>query len=92
MLRNTARSPSAVARQSRAAHSGVGRTPGLERLAGTALPDALGRWTADLSTGTGETRESLLSDGSQVWLNALSALNVRFDTTQRLLLLRPGKC
>lgn len=57
----------------------------------TSLPDALGRWTADLSTGTGETRESLLSDGSRVWLNALSALNVRFDSIQRLLLLSAGE-
>lgn len=57
----------------------------------TSLPDAVGRWTADLATGTGETRETLLSDGSRVWLNALSALNVRFDTTQRLLLLRGGE-
>ncbi|KAF2394518.1 FecR domain-containing protein [Pseudomonas frederiksbergensis] len=57
----------------------------------TSLPDTFGRWTADLSTGTGETRESLLSDGSRIWLNALSALNVRFDDTQRLLLLRSGE-
>lgn len=57
----------------------------------TSLPDAFGRWTADLSTGTGETRESLLSDGSRLWLNALSALNVRFDTRQRLLLLSAGE-
>lgn len=57
----------------------------------TSLPETVGRWTADLSTGTGETRESLLSDGSRIWLNALSALNVRFDGTQRLLLLRCGE-
>ncbi|MFJ7792958.1 FecR domain-containing protein [Pseudomonas sp. NPDC096950] len=57
----------------------------------TSLPDTLGRWTADLSTGTGETRENLLSDGSRIWLNALSALNVRFDGAQRLLLLRCGE-
>ncbi|WP_223591934.1 FecR domain-containing protein [Pseudomonas sp. A-R-19] len=56
-----------------------------------ALPLSLVRWTADLSTGTGETRETRLSDGSQVWLNALSALNVRFDTAQRLLLLQAGE-
>lgn len=57
----------------------------------TSLPDVLARWTADLATGTGETRETLLSDGSRVWLNALSALNVRFDDRQRLLLLRCGE-
>ncbi|MGE8144523.1 FecR domain-containing protein [Pseudomonas frederiksbergensis] len=57
----------------------------------TSLPDTVGRWTADLSTGTGETRETLLSDGSRIWLNALSALDVRFDGSQRLLLLRCGE-
>ncbi|MNZ44814.1 fec operon regulator FecR [compost metagenome] len=57
----------------------------------TALAPTLVRWRADLSTGTGETRETRLSDGSQIWLNALSALNVRFDSTQRLLLLRLGE-
>ncbi|WP_166220756.1 FecR domain-containing protein [Pseudomonas atagonensis] len=49
------------------------------------------RLSADLSTGTGETRETTLSDGSRIWLNALSALNVRFDATQRLLQLRAGE-
>jgi len=58
---------------------------------GTALPDSLARWSADLSTGTGETRETLLSDGSRIWLNALSALDVRFDGAQRLLQLRAGE-
>ncbi|MCU7249782.1 FecR domain-containing protein [Pseudomonas koreensis] len=57
----------------------------------TPLPDAVERLSADLSTDTGETREATLSDGSQIWLNALSALNVRFDTTQRLLQLRVGE-
>jgi len=57
----------------------------------SALPLTLTRWTADLSTGTGETREARLSDGSQIWLNALSALDVRFDTEQRLLLLQAGE-
>ncbi|PYY69566.1 iron dicitrate transport regulator FecR [Pseudomonas jessenii] len=57
----------------------------------SALPLSLARWTADLSTGTGETRETRLSDGSRIWLNALSALNVHFDTAQRLLLLQAGE-
>ncbi|MCU0120024.1 FecR domain-containing protein [Pseudomonas sp. B2M1-30] len=57
----------------------------------TPLPDAVERLSADLSTDTGETREATLSDGSRIWLNALSALNVRFDTTQRLLQLRVGE-
>ncbi|MBK5529064.1 FecR domain-containing protein [Pseudomonas sp. TH06] len=49
------------------------------------------RLSADLSTGTGETREATLSDGSRIWLNALSAVNVRFDATQRLLQLHAGE-
>ena len=57
----------------------------------TPLPDTVERLSADLSTGTGETREATLSDGSRIWLNALSALNVRFDTAQRLLQLRVGE-
>ena len=57
----------------------------------TSLPATLERWTADLSTGTGEIRETRLSDGSRVWLNALSALDVRFDSHQRLLNLRLGE-
>ncbi|KAB0503263.1 FecR domain-containing protein [Pseudomonas lini] len=58
---------------------------------GTPLPETLGRLTADLATGTGETRETVLNDGSRIWLNALSALNVRFDATQRLLQLQCGE-
>ena len=57
----------------------------------TPLMDSVDRLTADLSTGTGETREATLSDGSRVWLNALSALNIRFDAHQRLLQLRAGE-
>ena len=42
-------------------------------------------------TGTAEVRENLLSDGSRLWLNALSAVDVRFDSHQRLLELRLGE-
>ena len=57
----------------------------------TALPRLVGGWSADYATGSGETRDAVLADGSHVWLNALSALDVRFDTTQRLLRLRFGE-
>lgn len=57
----------------------------------TALPRLVGGWSADYATTSGETRDALLADGSHVWLNALSALDVRFDATQRLLLLRFGE-
>lgn len=57
----------------------------------TALPRLVGGWSADYATTSGETRDALLADGSHMWLNALSALDVRFDATQRLLLLRFGE-
>ncbi|MEX3777070.1 FecR domain-containing protein [Pseudomonas sp. MYb118] len=92
VLRNTARAP--ISRRQTVKSLLILASGGLlgwNAWRETSLPDALGRWTADLSTGTGETRESLLSDGSRVWLNALSALNVRFDGSQRLLLLSAGE-
>ncbi|WP_122755933.1 FecR domain-containing protein [Pseudomonas sivasensis] len=57
----------------------------------TALPRLVGGWSADYATGSGETRDAVLADGSHVWLNALSALDVRFDPLQRLLHLRFGE-
>lgn len=55
------------------------------------LPRAWASLTADLATGTGETLHTRLSDGSQLWLNALSAVNQQFDAEQRLLQLRFGE-
>ncbi|MFD2407035.1 FecR domain-containing protein [Azorhizophilus paspali] len=46
---------------------------------------------ADLSTATGERRRHRLADGTELWLNTDSALDVRFDTRQRLLRLRHGE-
>ncbi|WP_321864573.1 FecR domain-containing protein [Pseudomonas paraveronii] len=57
----------------------------------TTLPRLVGGWSADYATANGETRDALLADGSHVWLNALSALDVRFDAAQRLLRLRFGE-
>ncbi|MFO2463638.1 FecR domain-containing protein [Pseudomonas sp. 15FMM2] len=57
----------------------------------TALPQWVGGWTADYTTASGEIRDALLADGSRVWLNALSALDVRFDDRQRLVHLRFGE-
>ncbi|KTC34042.1 iron dicitrate transport regulator FecR [Pseudomonas sp. ABAC61] len=57
----------------------------------TPLPQALNRWRADYATGTGEVRDTLLSDGTRLWLNALSAVDVRYGVEQRLLALRLGE-
>lgn len=46
---------------------------------------------ADLHTATGERRTFTLEDGSRLHLNAGSAVDLRFDGAQRLLLLRRGE-
>jgi len=47
--------------------------------------------TADLRTGTGERRDIRLADGSQLALNARSAVDVAFDGHTRALYLRRGE-
>ena len=49
------------------------------------------RWMADFSTTVGERQRFTLTDGSVLQLNTDSAVNVRFDTNQRLLLLERGE-
>ena len=49
------------------------------------------RWMADYSTATGERKRFTLADGSVLQLNTDSAVNVRFDSLQRLLLLERGE-
>ncbi|WP_370540088.1 FecR domain-containing protein [Achromobacter sp. ACM03] len=54
----------------------------------TMLPGLALTFAADYSTGTGERRDQLLADGSRVWLNARSALDVDYrDAARRLTLL-----
>lgn len=48
-------------------------------------------YLADARTGAGEQRELRLSDNSQVTLNSASAVDIDFDTEQRLLTLRSGE-
>lgn len=55
------------------------RTPLAERLA------------ADYRTGIGERRTVMLADGTALTLNTASAVDLRFDGRQRLLLLRAGE-
>lgn len=46
---------------------------------------------ADVRTGKGEQRRLTLADGSQVQVNTDSALDIRFDDRQRLLVLHRGE-
>lgn len=79
-----------------------GRRRSLGRLAALALAVAPGAWLArrelawqrigaDYATATGERRDVTLPDGSRLTLNTDSAVRVRFDATQRLLLLDRGE-
>ncbi|MDY7552725.1 FecR family protein [Pseudomonas veronii] len=70
---------------------GVGSTLAWGTWRHSPLPRLASGWSADYATANGETRDALLTDGSHVWLNALSALDVRFDAAQRLLRLRFGE-
>jgi transmembrane sensor len=54
----------------------------------TQLGDAL---LADLHTGRGERQDFNLADGSRLSLNANSAVDLRFDDKQRLVILRHGE-
>ncbi|MNL17207.1 fec operon regulator FecR [compost metagenome] len=48
-------------------------------------------WLADQRTATGEQRTLRLSDGTLVSLNTHSAMDVRFDDKQRLIILQEGE-
>jgi transmembrane sensor len=48
-------------------------------------------WLADQRTATGEQRTLRLSDGTLVNLNTHSAVDVRFDEKQRLIILQAGE-
>ncbi len=47
-------------------------------------------WTADLRTATGEQRTVTLADGSRLLLDTGTAVDIQFDSSQRLLHLRQG--
>ncbi|CAB3835060.1 Protein FecR [Achromobacter pulmonis] len=57
----------------------------------TPLPTVVTAWRADYATGIGEQRRLVLDDGTRVWLNTRSAIDVRLDDTQRLLTLAGGE-
>ena len=46
---------------------------------------------ADLSTATGERRETVLADGTRIQLNTASAVDVRYSAAERLIVLRAGE-
>ncbi|CAI8763537.1 FecR domain-containing protein [Pseudomonas donghuensis] len=52
---------------------------------------SLGYWLADQRTGTGEQRTLRLTDGTLISLNTHSAVDIRFDEKQRLIVLHEGE-
>ncbi|RYF75358.1 MAG: FecR family protein [Comamonadaceae bacterium] len=48
-------------------------------------------WVAAHRTDTGEQREIVLADGSQVWLNTATALDIDFSATLRRIVLHRGE-
>ncbi|WP_246164938.1 FecR domain-containing protein [Pigmentiphaga aceris] len=57
----------------------------------TAFSEVVLAWGADLRTGTGERRDLQLADGSRVWLNTDSAVNVDYQDGMRRLRLLAGE-
>jgi transmembrane sensor len=70
---------------------GAGGLAGWLAWRSTALQDVVLALNADHRTGTGELRDFTLADGTRVWLNTGSAVDVEFDQTRRLLTLRRGE-
>lgn len=62
---------------------------GVLALAGSAMPWR--SWTADQRTAVGEVRDWRLPDGSQLWLNTDSAVDVAFESGVRNLALYRGE-
>jgi len=48
-------------------------------------------WVAAHRTGTGERREIVLADGSQLWLNTATAVDIDFSPTLRRIALHAGE-
>ncbi|MCS4294978.1 transmembrane sensor [Comamonas sp. BIGb0152] len=47
--------------------------------------------TADLSTATGQQQRSVLADGTRLLLNTASAVDLRYSSSERLIVLRAGE-
>lgn len=48
-------------------------------------------WRADARTATGEQRRMLLADGTRLWLNTATAVDILYSAQQRLVWLRAGE-
>lgn len=48
-------------------------------------------WAADQCTGTGEQRDITLGDGTQLWLNTASGIDLRFNAQERRVVLLTGE-
>lgn len=57
----------------------------------TPMPELALALASDYSTGIDQRRDLLLADGSRIWLNARSALDVDFQGAARRLMLRAGE-
>ena len=57
----------------------------------TPVPALVVAWRSDYHTGVGEQRDVVLADGTRVWINTDSALDVDYDDTRRLLTLKAGE-
>lgn len=55
------------------------------------LPSGVMAWAADYHTGTGEQREIPLADGTRLWLNTASTINVHFTAAERRIALVTGE-
>jgi transmembrane sensor len=53
--------------------------------------DSLHAWRAQYRTAVGERRSEQLSDGTRIWLNSDSALDIHFDDARRELVLYAGE-
>ncbi|WP_291591115.1 FecR domain-containing protein [Comamonas sp. UBA7528] len=49
------------------------------------------RLAADLATATGEQRSRELADGTRLWLNTATAVDLHYSATERLIVLRAGE-
>lgn len=55
------------------------------------LPQPLLAWQADHRNDTGQQREIAMSDGTRIWLNTASAINLRYTAAERRIALVAGE-